>query len=86
MAGLRAVHAKEWYHAQLAAFLYRPNTHLTAFGRDLLGSMEQSAPPGSEALDAAGVPEEDREDFAALMIQRNYRRISQQRKARAGGA
>ena len=32
------------------------------------------------------VPEEDREDFAALMIQRNYRRISQQRKARAGGA
>ena len=29
------------------------------------------------------VPEEDREDFAALMIQRNYRRISQQRKARA---
>jgi hypothetical protein len=24
------------------------------------------------------VPEEDREDFAALMIQRNYRRISQQ--------
>lgn len=29
------------------------------------------------------VPEEDREDFAALMIQRNYRRVSQQRKARA---
>jgi hypothetical protein len=29
------------------------------------------------------VPEEDREDFAALVIQRNYRRIAQQRKARA---
>ena len=44
LAGLRAVHAKEWYHAQIAAFLFRPNAQTAAFGRELLGNMEGTPP------------------------------------------
>jgi hypothetical protein len=55
LAGLRAVHAKEWYHAQLAAFLFRPNSELAAFGRELMGNMEGTIapPPGAAALNPA---------------------------------
>ena len=31
LAGLRSVHSKAWYNAQLAAFLFRPNAELRAF-------------------------------------------------------
>jgi len=40
LAGLQGVHAKAWYHSQLAAFLFRPNLELRALGRELLGNME----------------------------------------------
>ena len=43
LAGLRAVHAKAWYHGQLAAFLYRPNDEMVRFGRELMTNMEGSA-------------------------------------------
>ena len=44
LAGLRSVHAKEWYHAQIAAFLFRPNAETAAFGRALIADMEGAAP------------------------------------------
>ena len=40
LAGLHGVHSKAWYHAQLSAFLFRPNAELIAFGRNLIGNME----------------------------------------------
>ena len=43
LAGLRAVHAKEWYHAQIAAFLFRPSADTTALGRELMSNMEGGA-------------------------------------------
>lgn len=41
LAGLRGVHSLSWYHAQLAAFLFRPNAALVAVGRTMLSGMEQ---------------------------------------------
>ena len=40
LAGLHSVYPKTWYHAQLAAYLYRPNVELRAFASRLLGGME----------------------------------------------
>jgi hypothetical protein len=42
LAGLRGVHSKAWYHAQLAAFLYRPNRALRGLANELLDNMEGS--------------------------------------------
>lgn len=42
LAGLRAVHAKEWYHAQLSSFLFRPSADTVAFARELYSDMEGS--------------------------------------------
>jgi len=39
IAGLQAVHASEWYHAQLAAFLYRPNAAMRAMETEVLGKL-----------------------------------------------
>ena len=39
LAGLQAVHASEWYHAQLAAFLYRPNAAMRAMRTEVLGKL-----------------------------------------------
>ena len=50
LAGLRAVHSKEWYHAQVSAFLFRPNAELATFGRELLANMEQGASVGNLPL------------------------------------
>jgi hypothetical protein len=47
LAGLHRVHAKAWYHAQLAAFLFRPNDELIDLGRELLANMEGSLPAPS---------------------------------------
>ena len=44
LAGLSAVHPKEWYQAQLAAFLFRPNGELRAFRSRLLSTLERSDP------------------------------------------
>ena len=38
LAGLRAVHAEAWYHGQLAAFLFRPNSEMRAFRAEALRS------------------------------------------------
>ena len=49
LAGLRAVHSKAWYHAQLASFLFRPNRALRELGRDVLANMEGH--PGRDGED-----------------------------------
>ena len=54
LAGLRTVHSKAWYHAQLAAFLFRPNAELIGFGRELLGNMEGSLPGVAAGVAAGG--------------------------------
>ena len=36
LAGLKAVHSEAWYHAQLAAFLFRPNAAMSKFRSRLL--------------------------------------------------
>ena len=38
--------AKEWYHAQVAAFLFRPNAEMVAFGRELMANMDTSPAAG----------------------------------------
>jgi hypothetical protein len=45
IAGLQGVHSKAWYHAQLAAYLFRPNREMRALGRELLGNMEGTVQP-----------------------------------------
>lgn len=40
LAGLRAVHSRAWYHAQVAAFLFRPNAALRNFRREVEPKME----------------------------------------------
>lgn len=40
LAGLQGVHSKAWYHAQLSAFLFRPNHELRLLARELLWNME----------------------------------------------
>lgn len=46
LAGLREVHSTEWYHAQLAKYLFRPNARLRAYrddmGRRLVGFPQRS--------------------------------------------
>ena len=46
LAGLEGLHSKAWYHAQLAAFLFRPNRELRALGHELLENMEGTLPGG----------------------------------------
>ena len=53
LAGLRHVHSKDWYHAQVSAFLFRPSHATTAFAREVLQNMEGSA--GGGASLAAGL-------------------------------
>jgi hypothetical protein len=38
-AGLQAVHAEDWYQAQLAAYLFRPSADLQAFRAMILGGL-----------------------------------------------
>ena len=40
LAGLRAVHSEAWYHGQLSAFLFRPNSEMQAFRAEALRSFD----------------------------------------------
>lgn len=42
LAGLHAVHSKAWYHAQLASFLFRPNSDMRAFDAVVHNHMESA--------------------------------------------
>ena len=58
LAGLAAVHPKEWYQAQLAAFLFRPNDDLLAMRSQLLMpgdalTLERSDPRSNASLSIA---------------------------------
>jgi hypothetical protein len=54
LAGLRAVHAEAWYHGQLAAFLFRPNSEMRAFRDEALRSFAFDAnDTRAETLSAA---------------------------------
>ena len=49
LAGLRSVHSKAWYNAQLAAFLFRPNAELRAFRGVVEPAMETWGGGGATA-------------------------------------
>lgn len=54
LAGLRAVHSEAWYHGQLAAFLFRPNSEMQAFRAEALRSLDFDANHARAAtMDAA---------------------------------
>lgn len=55
LAGLRGVHSKSWYHAQLAAFLFRPNAGLREHARELLDNMEGSSGGSSDRSSSVSV-------------------------------
>lgn len=44
LAGLASVHALDWYNAQLAGFLFRPNAAMREYRRWLLPRMDRSDP------------------------------------------
>ncbi len=83
LAGLRAVHSKAWYHAQLAAFIYRPNAALRDFARMLLGSME-----GNRTRAAVGVGGGWRRNSScvAMHIRRTDKHTEDHRTAQRGFA
>ena len=41
LAGLRRVHSMAWYHAQISAFLFRPNAELRAFRAAVAPTLER---------------------------------------------
>ena len=53
MASLRQPHPKEWFHAQLTAFLLRPNARLRTLAAELGTSLERSDPFSNESLTVA---------------------------------
>lgn len=58
MAGLSLKHPKEWFHAQLAGFIFRPNERLQALMAELTTSLEQSDPLSNESLTVAAAAAE----------------------------
>jgi hypothetical protein len=72
MAGLSNKHPKEWFHAQLAGFIFRPNQRLLSLMTELTATLEQSDPLSNEsrtvaaaAAEAARAPR-DRKDPAKV--------------------
>mmetsp|Transcript_5027 Transcript_5027/g.10987 ORF Transcript_5027/g.10987 Transcript_5027/m.10987 type:complete len:492 (-) Transcript_5027:17-1492(-) len=59
LAGLEAVHGSDWYHAQLAAFLFRPNEAIREFRRivapqmDFAGGKASGEAPSNQSSCAA---------------------------------
>jgi len=53
LAGLSQPHSKEWFHAQLAAFLFRPNARLQSLMTELTTSFDRSDPLSNESRTVA---------------------------------
>lgn len=56
LANLSAVRSAEWYHAQIASFLFRPNSQMTAYMSRL--PLERSNPASNASLAAAIIARE----------------------------
>lgn len=85
LAGLHTVHPKEWYHAQVAAFLFRPNRELRTIGRELLANMEASGPapagPRAGGRVAGDAASNSSGSCAALHIRRTDKHTEDHRTA-----
>ena len=55
LMGLRTVHSSAWFHGQLAAFLFRPNTAMRALREQMLSALEvNTSLPLQDRARAAG--------------------------------